>query len=221
MRFTFISLTVFAYMVAGAAQVGAQSNDSISGLEPLPLVPLALAPLVQEMEAKQRGIAATAPDVTARTITASGPILSQTTKDHNDGELRIFDETRDASDDVNAAMQRARRANKNTMIIFGANWCHDSRALAGHFEGERFATLWDKDYEKIYVEVGQKDRNLDVAARFGLDGIVGTPTVLILDPRGKALNGDSAVHWRNSATFTEDAIFEYFDAFAREANKVR
>lgn len=216
MRFTVISLTVFACIFAGATQVSAQSQDSPSGLEPLPLVPLALAPLVEEMEAKYKATSNAVPNVTT-----SRPILPQSIKAYGDGELRIFDATRNANDDVKAAMQRARRANKNTMIIFGANWCHDSRALSGHFEGQRFATLWDKDYEKVYVEVGQKDRNLDVAARFGLDGIVGTPTVLILDPRGNALNRDSAVHWRNSATLTEDAIFDYFDSFAREARKVR
>ncbi len=98
----------------------------------------------------------------------------------------------------------------------GANWCHDSRALAGWLAEPRFAAMLDAKYELVYVDVGYKDRNIDIAQRFGLDAIKGTPTVLVLSSGGALLNRRSAPKWRNAASREEDDIFAYFDEFSPE-----
>jgi len=101
-------------------------------------------------------------------------------------------------------------------IVMGANWCHDSRALAGWFETSRFEALLRENYSVAYVDVGQKNRNIDVAQRFGLDNIVGTPTVVVTNSQGDVLNLDTAVSWRYSASRTEDEIFSALEALAQQ-----
>ena len=98
----------------------------------------------------------------------------------------------------------------------GANWCHDSRGLAGWFAKPRFAAMLDAKYELVYVDVGHRDRNLDIARRFGIADIKGTPTVLVLSSGGALLNRASAAQWRNAASRTEADIFAYFDQFTPE-----
>jgi|GEM_PF-1259823 len=135
---------------------------------------------------------------------------------HSAQEARPYDKARDAQADVAMALADAAKYNKRAMIVMGANWCHDSRALATHFETERFQTLLNPNYVVTYVDVGQKDRNEDIARRFGLkEGIVGTPTVIITDSNGTVLNLDTAPTWRNAASRTEDATFTYFEGFAK------
>lgn len=138
-----------------------------------------------------------------------------------DNDPRPFDKDRDASSDVDATLFAARKTNKNAMIVLGANWCHDSRALAGHFEKPRFQTLFDKEYELVYVDTGQKDRNIDIAQRFGLESVEGTPTVFIVSPKGDVLNLESAPTWRNTATMEEDDVHRYFRDFAKAARDAR
>jgi len=121
-----------------------------------------------------------------------------------------------AQDDVDAALAYAAASGKHAMIVMGANWCHDSRALAGWFETPRFQTLLSENYSVAYVDVGQKNRNIDVAQRFGLDNIVGTPTVIVTNSQGDVLNLDTAVTWRHSASLTEDEIFEAFEALVQQ-----
>lgn len=121
-----------------------------------------------------------------------------------------------AQDDVDAALANAALTGKHAMIVMGANWCHDSRALAGWFETPRFETLLQENYSVAYVDVGQKNRNIDVAQRFGLDNIVGTPTVVVTNSQGDVLNLDTAVTWRHSASRTEDEIFSAFEALAQQ-----
>lgn len=114
---------------------------------------------------------------------------------------------------VDETLTAAASAGKHAIIVMGANWCHDSRALAGWFETERFRTLLNENFEARYIDVGQKDRNIDVAQRFGLENIVGTPTIIVTSPQGEVLNLDTAPSWRNAASRSEDDIYDYFAAF--------
>jgi thiol-disulfide isomerase/thioredoxin len=125
-------------------------------------------------------------------------------------EAKPFDAHRDATADAEAAIARAKASQHKVILVFGANWCGDSRALAGWFATPRFKTMLDAGYELVWIDVGQKDRNLDLARRFGLDGIKGTPTVLILDQTGKPLNLADAPSWRNARSRSEDAIYAAF-----------
>ena len=131
-------------------------------------------------------------------------------------EARPFDAAADAEAAVDAALARALVADKKVILVMGANWCHDSRGLAGWFAEPRFAAMLDAKYQLVYVDVGHKDRNLDIARRFGVDEIRGTPTVLVLSSRGELLNPRSAPKWRNAASRDEDDIFVYFDRFTPE-----
>jgi thiol-disulfide isomerase/thioredoxin len=133
-----------------------------------------------------------------------------------DGDYCAYDADRDAADDIRIAQEIAVQEGLKTIIVMGANWCHDSRALAGHFRRDRFTPLLARHYRLVYVDVGYKNRNIDIAQSFGLDDIVGTPTVIITDSDGTVLNLDTAPTWRNAASRSEDEIFEYFEGFATD-----
>jgi Thioredoxin-like len=134
-------------------------------------------------------------------------------------ESKIYDAARDAPADVSAALARAKASSKRTILVMGANWCHDSRALAGWFESTRFKAMLTPLYEIVYVDVGKpqsnKGRNLEIARGFGVKKIKGTPTVLVLSPDGILLNKKDAPTWRNAASRSENAIFAYFAEFDR------
>jgi len=125
-------------------------------------------------------------------------------------EARPFGDPDRAGRDVADALARARANGHRVLLVFGANWCHDSRALAGWFATPRFAAMLTSRYQIVWIDVGQKDHNLDLARRFGLDGISGTPTVLMLDPAGKPLNLKDAPRWHDASKREEDRIYRYF-----------
>ena len=136
--------------------------------------------------------------------------------DHPEAKLFDTDPSLVAQLAVDDALANAATTGKHAMIVMGANWCHDSRALAGWFETPRFETMLQENYSVAYVDVGKKDRNIDVAQRFGLENIVGTPTVVVTNAEGEVLNLDTAVTWRHSASLTEDFIFEAFETLAQK-----
>jgi len=132
-------------------------------------------------------------------------------------EARLYEDDRAAMADVDAALTRAVERDTRVLLVMGANWCHDSRGLAGWLSTPRFARMIHARYELVYVDVGHpqegEGRNIDIARRFGIKEITGTPTVLILSPQGALLNAETAPTWRNAASRSEEEIFEHFDNF--------
>jgi hypothetical protein len=153
----------------------------------------------------------------APAIAGSAP-NSETSAEHP--EASRFDESRTARVDVALALGRAALTRKRVILVMGANWCHDSRGLAGWFETPRFAEMLGRRYEIVFVDVGHPQdgdgRNLDIAQQFGVAEIAGTPTVLILSPEGTLLNAETARGWNNAASRPEDEIFDYFANFEPE-----
>lgn len=141
-----------------------------------------------------------------------------TTADPAHPEARAYAVTPDAAADVDAALTRAAANGKRVLLVMGANWCHDSRALAGWLETPRFAALVAQRYELVFVNVGMPQtgdgHNLAIARRFGLTDFPGTPAVLVLTSEGRALNRDTAASWRNAASRSEEAIFAELAALA-------
>jgi len=133
-------------------------------------------------------------------------------------EARLYSASADATADVDAALARAAASGKRVLLVLGANWCHDSRALAGWLETPRFAPLKTR-YEIVFVDVGMpqtgEGRNLDIPRRFGLAELTGTPAVLVLTPEGKPVNLDTAASWRNAASRSEEAILAELSGLAQ------
>lgn len=138
----------------------------------------------------------------------------KTRKQSEDEDPRPFDESSDPNLDIDIAMAQAERTGKNVLLIFGGNWCHDSRGLAGKFEEPELATVIRDNFELVWVDIGFQDRNMHVLRRFGVNRIYGTPVVVILSSTGDILNGDTMHDWRAADTRSYQEAFDYFQSFA-------
>lgn len=129
-----------------------------------------------------------------------------------------YDPTEDAESQLERKLKVVAISGKNLLIIMGGNWCHDSAALANLIDSPRFVGMVTQNYEVLFVDIGipqtGRGRNLDIAKRFGIKKIKGTPTVLVVSPEGRLLNSrKDAASWRNAASRDEDAVYSYFAEF--------
>lgn len=136
-------------------------------------------------------------------------------------EARAYAVTADPMGEVDAALARAAASDKRVLLVMGANWCHDSRALAGWLQSPRFAPLVARRFEVVYVDIGipqtGKARNLEIAQRFGLAEFRGTPALLVLTAEGRAVNLDTATRLRDAASRREAMVFAELLALAEAA----
>lgn len=133
-------------------------------------------------------------------------------------EASAFRVRDNAAADVDAALARARQSEKRVLLVMGANWCSDSRILAGWLATDRFTDLVRREYELVFVDIGMPrngDRpNLEIARRFGVPELPGSPNVLVLTSDGVLVNSTTATSWRNAGFRSEDAIYEELAALA-------
>ncbi len=122
--------------------------------------------------------------------------------------------------EIDKALSQARKHGTKVMVVMGANWCHDSKSFAARMDKPEFKTLIENNYELVYVSAGtdpgQKDQNREVSKRFGVDAIVGTPTIFIATPDGTVLNADSAGYWRHANNIPTDMSYAYLDMYAQK-----
>lgn len=178
---------------------------------PFPMIPLHLVALVALL-------ALGGLEEYALPAPPAAPIASEVETAPAHPEASPYDETADASEQVAAAMTRAALADRRVIVVMGADWCHDSRALAGWFATPRFAAMLAPRYEIVYVDAGHPAdgdmHNAAIARRFGFRTLKGTPTVFVASPDGTRLNSKKdAASWPNAASRGEDDIFAYFARF--------
>jgi thioredoxin 1 len=90
---------------------------------------------------------------------------------------------------MSEALNKAKAEKKFLMVEFGANWCEDCIVLARNLEEGETRDYFQKHFVILKVDVGQFDRNLDVAKSLGADLNKGIPTAVFFAPDGNRVGG--------------------------------
>jgi len=121
-----------------------------------------------------------------------------------------YNETANATHDVNAALARAKAAHKLLLIDMGGNWCGDCRVLAGTMELPDLAPFVARHYEVVLVDVGRFTKNMDIAKRFGASAPRGVPAVLVIDPRtGKLIDNGRTENLADARSMTPQVLADW------------
>lgn len=99
---------------------------------------------------------------------------------------------------------------EKALVVFGANWCHDSRALAGWLLDPAHAAQL-AGLKPVFIDVGKpqdgKGRNLALVERFGIADLKSTPALVVVDAEGHRVNTlENAIAWRNAASRSDAEI---------------
>src|SRR5210317_356036 len=115
----------------------------------------------------------------------------QASHDAIPGELYLAG---NAMKDIALAKKAAISNNKLMLVIMGANWCHDSRALASRLHTQPLDAVIEERYETVFVDVGYLDKGRDVITSFGIPAYYATPTVLVVEPSSGQVINDKNRH---------------------------
>jgi len=140
-----------------------------------------------------------------------GPVRAADT----DPEGRLYQPSESPLADVQQALSRAGDGDRLALVVLGANWCHDSRALASRLHSSPLAELIQQNYELVFVDVGFYDKGRAVAQQFGVAHYYATPTVLIIDPlNGQLVNDEDRHIWGNAFNIDMSSSVRYFEKWA-------
>ena len=132
---------------------------------------------------------------------------------------RPYDEAADAKAQIHAALQEAAASKQPVLLIFGANWCADCRALDHALKTGRNAELMASKFKVVKVDVGNFDHNLDVTAAYGNPTKKGIPSAVIVSPDNKVLFMTRAGELADARRMSDDGIYEFFTKAAAAATQ--
>ena len=132
-----------------------------------------------------------------------------------------YDEKADAKADLQRALSAAKSSGTPVLVIFGANWCADCRALDKALSAGKNAELVAREFKVVKVDVGQFDRNLDLAARYGNPVKKGIPAAVVLSPQGEVLYATRLGELADARHMSETGIYDFFKRVVQAAKKGR
>lgn len=97
----------------------------------------------------------------------------------------IYPQNVDANKEVAEALQTAAASHKRVILVFGGNWCFDCHVLDEAFHSPEIAPTLNKSFVVVHVDIGQMDKNLDIAKKYEVPVENGVPALAVLDPNGK------------------------------------
>jgi thioredoxin 1 len=119
-----------------------------------------------------------------------------------------YDERADAPDEVHRALIEAHAAHKDVLLVFGANWCPDCRALDMALHGKD-ATAIAERYVVVKVDVGNFDKNLDLARRYQVPLRKGIPAAAVIGDGDKLLHVTTTGELANARNMGDVAIVDF------------
>jgi protein disulfide-isomerase len=130
------------------------------------------------------------------------------------GEGPVYDEKADASRQIAAALAAAAPPGKpvrNIVLVFGANWCPDCHALDDNMHKPELASLIEKHFVVVKIDVGRMNKNLDVARQYGVPIRRGIPALAVLDPKGKVLYAMDQGQFADARHMSFESIEAFFE----------
>jgi thiol:disulfide interchange protein len=103
----------------------------------------------------------------------------------------LYPASADAKKEIDEALQRAVTEKKRVLLIFGANWCYDCHVLDRALHEGAAGQIVKQSFLLVHVDIGEGDKNLDVAKKYKTSLDQGVPAVAVLSSNGGLLYGSS------------------------------
>ena len=120
-----------------------------------------------------------------------------------------YDESANAELALQSGLTTAQQQHKHLLVIFGANWCPDCRALDKALQG-RTGKLIDSKFIVVKVDVGNFDKNLSLSEHYGSPIKKGIPAAVVVTAEDKLLYSTKAGELANARNMSETGIYDFF-----------
>jgi thiol-disulfide isomerase/thioredoxin len=124
-----------------------------------------------------------------------------------------YDASADARREVADAKARAAASGKMLMVTFGANWCPDCLTLHKDLEDPVTREYAHKKFEMVNVDVGEFDKNSDVARDLGV-AVNGIPVAVFFSSDGRPICDTTGGELEPSRHYTSREILDFLKEVA-------
>jgi thioredoxin 1 len=139
-------------------------------------------------------------------------------KQPSDMKKNIYPAEVDAHAEIGEAEERAARAHKRLLLVFGANWCFDCHVLDLAFQGLDLAPVLTANYELVHVDLGPDEhKNADLVRQYEIPLDKGVPAMAVAESDGKLVFSQKNGEVEDARRLTPRALLEFLNKWKPQA----
>jgi hypothetical protein len=136
----------------------------------------------------------------------------------SDMKKNIYPADADAHAEIKEAEERAARAHKRLLLVFGANWCFDCHVLDLAFRGPVLAPVVTANYELVHVDLGPDEhKNADLVKQYDIPLDKGVPAMAVAESDGKLVFSQKNGEVEDARRLTPEVLLEFLDKWKPQA----
>jgi thioredoxin family protein len=133
-------------------------------------------------------------------------------KHPSDMKKDIYPANADAHIEIKEAEERAVKAHKRLLLVFGANWCFDCHVLDLAFQRPDLAPIVAASYEIVHVDLGPDEhKNADLVRQYEIPLDKGIPAIAIADSDGKLVISQKNGEFEDARVLTPEVLAEFLN----------
>ncbi len=123
----------------------------------------------------------------------------------------IYPVNADVKKEIAEAVQGTSSSHKRLLLVFGGNWCYDCHVLDEAFHSPEIAPTLDTSFEVLHVDIGQMDKNLDIAKQYDIPLNRGVPAIAVLDSDGKLIFSQKRGEFEAARSMATEDILDFLN----------
>ena len=121
----------------------------------------------------------------------------------------IYSASANAGKEIAEAVHAASASHKRVLLVFGGNWCFDCHVLDEAFHAPEIAPTLDKSFVVVHVDIGEMNRNLEVAKKYDVPLDRGVPAIAVLDSDGRLLYSQKQGEFEKARSMAPEDILSF------------
>jgi thioredoxin 1 len=123
----------------------------------------------------------------------------------------LYPASADAKKEIADAIRLATETHKRVLVVFGGNWCYDCHVLDEAFHSPEISPVIEKSFEVVHVDIGQMDKNLEVAKQYDVPLDRGVPAIAVLESNGKLLFSQKRGEFEAARSMAPEDILDFLN----------
>jgi len=124
----------------------------------------------------------------------------------------------DAQKEIAEALTSATKSHKRVLLIFGGNWCYDCHVLDEAFHTPEIAPTLNHNFVVAHIDIGEYNKNLDVAKKYEVPLERGVPAAAVLDSDGKLLFSQKNQEFEKARSLAPEDILAFLNRWKPAAH---
>ena len=123
----------------------------------------------------------------------------------------IYPENANAKKEIAEALETAKKTHRRVLLIFGGNWCYDCHVLDTAFHSKEIAPTLNRNYVVVHVDIGEYDKNLDLAEKYDVPLKKGVPAAAVLKGDGTLVVSQKNQEFEKARSMTTEDVLAFLE----------